>query len=70
MVRKVVLDHVHKVSPTKSKLVKEYRMNKLTTNVKKALINYYDEGVPITQIHGCLGLDRSEDIMPTVKDSQ
>ncbi|XP_021719125.1 protein FAR1-RELATED SEQUENCE 8-like [Chenopodium quinoa] len=70
VLRKVFLDHVHQVSPSKSKLVKEYRTNKLTPNVKKALINYYDEGVPVTQIHGCLGLDKCEGIMPKVKDLQ
>ncbi|XP_021744017.1 protein FAR-RED IMPAIRED RESPONSE 1-like [Chenopodium quinoa] len=70
VLRKVFLDHVHKVSPTESKLVKEYRMKKLTTNVRKNLIHFYDEGTPVTQIHGCLGLDKTEEILPTVKDLQ
>ncbi|XP_021775664.1 protein FAR-RED IMPAIRED RESPONSE 1-like [Chenopodium quinoa] len=70
VLRKVLVDHNHKVSPGKSKLAKEYRMKNCTTNVRKNLINYFDEGVPVSQIHGCLGMGKDGENMPTVKDLQ
>ncbi|XP_021739039.1 protein FAR1-RELATED SEQUENCE 6-like [Chenopodium quinoa] len=70
VLRKVILDHTHLVSPTKSKLVKEYRMKNYTTNVRRNLITFFDEGVSVPQIHGCLGLGKDGENCPTVKDLQ
>ncbi|XP_021714732.1 protein FAR-RED IMPAIRED RESPONSE 1-like, partial [Chenopodium quinoa] len=42
----VHLVHNHFIDPILSKLVKEYRMKHMTTNVKKKLLDYYEQGVP------------------------
>ncbi|XP_021758485.1 protein FAR1-RELATED SEQUENCE 6-like [Chenopodium quinoa] len=48
---------------------KEYRMKKYTATVKRRLVNYFGEGVPIKKIHGCLDVDKGGvENMPSVKD--
>ncbi|XP_021759615.1 protein FAR1-RELATED SEQUENCE 6-like [Chenopodium quinoa] len=69
-IKKVHLEHNHNPTPRKSKLVKEYRMRGLTSRTRRRLLDYFEEGVPIAQIHGCFaaevkGLDNLEF---TVKD--
>ncbi|XP_021769850.1 protein FAR-RED IMPAIRED RESPONSE 1-like [Chenopodium quinoa] len=45
-------------------------MKNYTSKVKKKLMDYY-EGVPVTQIHGCMGTKMVDvDNFPTVKDLQ
>ncbi|XP_021771470.1 protein FAR-RED ELONGATED HYPOCOTYL 3-like [Chenopodium quinoa] len=68
--RTAILKHDnHKLSPTKFTLVKEYPMKNCTPNVRKKLINYYEEGVSVTQIHGCMASKMGGlDILQTVKD--
>ncbi|XP_021754070.1 protein FAR1-RELATED SEQUENCE 6-like [Chenopodium quinoa] len=43
-------------------------MKNYTSNVKKKLLNYYEEGVPIRQIHGCMATETGADNLPSVKD--
>ncbi|XP_021773649.1 protein FAR-RED IMPAIRED RESPONSE 1-like [Chenopodium quinoa] len=66
VVRKVVLKHDnHDPIPSQSKLVKEYRMKHLTSRARRNLLNFYDEGVPVSQIHGCVAMERNGlDSMP------
>ncbi|XP_021759309.1 protein FAR1-RELATED SEQUENCE 8-like [Chenopodium quinoa] len=71
VLRNVVQDHNHDLCPTKSNLVKEYRMKNYTSKVKKKLMDYYEEGVLVTQIHGCISTEMDDvDNFPTVKDLQ
>ncbi|XP_021739063.1 protein FAR1-RELATED SEQUENCE 8-like isoform X1 [Chenopodium quinoa] len=58
--------HGHKPTPTKANLVKEYRMKHYTSSVRKKLMNFYEEGVPVKKIHGCLSHEK--DKLPNVKD--
>ncbi|XP_021754837.1 protein FAR-RED IMPAIRED RESPONSE 1-like isoform X2 [Chenopodium quinoa] len=70
VIRKLEKEH-HNHTPKLSdaKLVKEYRMkNYYTNNVRKKLFNYYEEGVPIRQIHGCMATEAGVDNLPSVKD--
>ncbi|XP_021737154.1 protein FAR1-RELATED SEQUENCE 3-like [Chenopodium quinoa] len=71
VVRKVVLKyHNHNPIPSQSQLVKEYRMKQLTPRVRRNILKYYDEGVPMKQIHACmdLGCNGSGNSTLTVKD--
>ncbi|XP_021744420.1 protein FAR1-RELATED SEQUENCE 1-like [Chenopodium quinoa] len=70
--KKVKLEHTHLTSPGKVKLVKEYRMKNFTSKVKRKLLNYFKEGVPVSQIHGCMVNESGgpENIAFTVKDLQ
>ncbi|XP_021747636.1 protein FAR1-RELATED SEQUENCE 6-like [Chenopodium quinoa] len=71
VIKRVELEHSgHTPKPEDSKLVKEYRMKGLTPNVKRTLIHYYDVGVPVSQILGCLGSEvcGSSGVSYTVKD--
>ncbi|XP_021754809.1 protein FAR-RED IMPAIRED RESPONSE 1-like [Chenopodium quinoa] len=72
VLKTVELNHVHKLDPSGSKLVKEYRMKNHTSTVKKKLMDFYEEGVPVTQIHGCMAAERGgdDDDLPSVKDLQ
>ncbi|XP_021751731.1 protein FAR-RED IMPAIRED RESPONSE 1-like [Chenopodium quinoa] len=69
-VRKVINVHTHDVNPSMSKLVKEYRMKNYTANVKKVLLNFYEEGVYVSKI--CKGLlhEKEEEEFPSFKDMQ
>ncbi|XP_021723376.1 protein FAR1-RELATED SEQUENCE 6-like [Chenopodium quinoa] len=60
----------HTPKPSDAKLVKEYRMKKYTSNVRRQLLNFYDEGVPVRQAHGCIATETGEDNLPSVKDLQ
>lgn len=45
-------------------------MKNYTSTVRRNLMNYYEEGVPVTRIHGCLGTEMGENMTITVKDIQ
>ncbi|XP_021736782.1 protein FAR1-RELATED SEQUENCE 8-like [Chenopodium quinoa] len=64
----VELEHTHKLDPAMAKLVKEYRMKKMTSTVRKRLNNYFEVGLPVTKIRGCLGTENEN--LPNVKDMQ
>ncbi|XP_021743976.1 protein FAR-RED IMPAIRED RESPONSE 1-like [Chenopodium quinoa] len=70
VIRKLKKEHDnHTPKPSDAKLVKEYRMkNYYISNVRKKLLNFYEEGVPIRQIHGCMATESGVDNLPTVKD--
>ncbi|XP_021747670.1 protein FAR1-RELATED SEQUENCE 8-like [Chenopodium quinoa] len=71
VIRKVKTEHDnHTPKPSDAKLVKEYRMKKYTSNVRRQLMNFYDEGVPVRQAHGCIATETGEDNLPSVKDLQ
>ncbi|XP_021761949.1 protein FAR-RED IMPAIRED RESPONSE 1-like isoform X2 [Chenopodium quinoa] len=71
VLKRVHLEHNHLVDPSQAKLVKEYRVKHITSKVKKKLMDYYEQGVPISQIHGCMATERKGGNMPfTVKDLQ
>ncbi|XP_021722698.1 protein FAR-RED IMPAIRED RESPONSE 1-like [Chenopodium quinoa] len=60
----------HTPNPSMANLVKEYRMKHFTSNVRRNLQNYYEEGLPIRQIHGCMAIETGFDNLPSVKDLQ
>ncbi|XP_021723980.1 protein FAR1-RELATED SEQUENCE 8-like [Chenopodium quinoa] len=64
----VELEHTHTLDPVLAKLVKEYRMKKMTPSVRKKLLNYYEVGVPVSQIRGCMSTENGN--LPNVKDMQ
>ncbi|XP_021764249.1 protein FAR-RED IMPAIRED RESPONSE 1-like [Chenopodium quinoa] len=66
----VHLKHNHKIDPANSKLVKEYRMKQMTSTVNKKLMDFYEQGVPISQIHGFMATERNGNMALTVKDLQ
>ncbi|XP_021763792.1 protein FAR-RED IMPAIRED RESPONSE 1-like [Chenopodium quinoa] len=66
----VHLNHNHKIDQANSKLVKEYRMKQMTSKGKKKLMDFYEQGVPISQIHGCMVIERNGNMALTVKDLQ
>ncbi|XP_021763795.1 protein FAR-RED IMPAIRED RESPONSE 1-like [Chenopodium quinoa] len=66
----VHLKHNHKINPANSKLVKEYRMKQMTSKVKKKLMDFYEQGAPISQIHGCMATERNRNMALTIKDLQ
>ncbi|XP_021768930.1 protein FAR-RED IMPAIRED RESPONSE 1-like [Chenopodium quinoa] len=68
----VHLEHNHLIDPAQAKLVKEYRMKHITSKVKKRLMDFYEQGVPISQIHGCMATERNgvKNMSFTVKDLQ
>ncbi|XP_021763158.1 protein FAR-RED IMPAIRED RESPONSE 1-like [Chenopodium quinoa] len=69
VIRKLRKEHDnHAPIPSDAKLVKEYRMKNYTSNVRKKLLNFYEEGVPVRQIHGCMGTETGIDNLPSVKD--
>ncbi|XP_021718840.1 protein FAR-RED IMPAIRED RESPONSE 1-like [Chenopodium quinoa] len=68
--KSVELKHNHGIDPANSKLVKEYRMKQMTSGFKKRLIDFYEQGVPISQIHGFMATERKGNMTLTVKDSQ
>ncbi|XP_021736274.1 protein FAR-RED IMPAIRED RESPONSE 1-like [Chenopodium quinoa] len=70
VLKTVHLKHNHKVDPANSKLVKEYRMKKMTSTVKKKLMDFYEQGLPISQIHGYMATERNGNMALTVKDLQ
>ncbi|XP_021735089.1 protein FAR-RED IMPAIRED RESPONSE 1-like [Chenopodium quinoa] len=70
VLKTVHLKHNHKIDPANSKLVKEYRMKQMTSTVKKKLMDFYEQGVPISQIHGCMATERNGNMALTVKDLQ
>ncbi|XP_021758958.1 protein FAR-RED IMPAIRED RESPONSE 1-like [Chenopodium quinoa] len=70
VIKTAELEHKHLTSPGKAKLVKEYRMKNYSSNVRKKLMNYLDEGVSVRKIHGCLGTEMEENLTMTVKDLQ
>ncbi|XP_021747225.1 protein FAR1-RELATED SEQUENCE 7-like [Chenopodium quinoa] len=49
-------------------MVKEYRIKKITSTVRKRLLNYYEVGVPMSQIRGFLRTENEN--LPNVKDLQ
>ncbi|XP_021762983.1 protein FAR1-RELATED SEQUENCE 8-like [Chenopodium quinoa] len=69
-IRKVHLEHTHNPTPRKAKLVKEYRVKGITSRVKRRLIDFFEEGVPISQIHGCFATEVKglDNLQFTVKD--
>ncbi|XP_021719091.1 protein FAR-RED IMPAIRED RESPONSE 1-like [Chenopodium quinoa] len=68
--KSVEVKHNHEIDPTNSELVKEYRMRQMTSKVKKTLTNLYEQGVPISQIHGFMATERKGNMALTVKDLQ
>ncbi|XP_021741342.1 protein FAR1-RELATED SEQUENCE 5-like [Chenopodium quinoa] len=68
--KSVELKHNHAIDPENSKLVKEYRMRQMTSKVKKTLTDLYEQGVPISQIHGFMATKRKGNMALTVKDLQ
>ncbi|XP_021741581.1 protein FAR1-RELATED SEQUENCE 6-like [Chenopodium quinoa] len=68
ILKTVVLEHTHTLSLSMANLVKEYRMKKLTSTVRKRLINVFEEGLSVSQIRGCLGTENGN--LPSVKDLQ
>ncbi|XP_021768883.1 protein FAR-RED IMPAIRED RESPONSE 1-like [Chenopodium quinoa] len=71
VIRRVQLEHTgHAPIPSDTCLVKEYRMKHFNTRDRKTLYNYFDKGVPVKQIHGCMGteLAGSDPLSYTVKD--
>ncbi|XP_021773585.1 protein FAR-RED IMPAIRED RESPONSE 1-like [Chenopodium quinoa] len=68
--KSVELKHNHAIDPANSKLVKEYRMRQMTSKVKKTLTDLYEQGVPISQIHGFMAIERKGNMALTVKDLQ
>ncbi|XP_021746171.1 protein FAR-RED IMPAIRED RESPONSE 1-like [Chenopodium quinoa] len=66
----VELKHNHGIDPANSKLVKEYRMKQMTSELKKRLVDFYEQGVPISQIHSCMATERKGNMDLTVKDLQ
>ncbi|XP_021714747.1 protein FAR-RED ELONGATED HYPOCOTYL 3-like [Chenopodium quinoa] len=68
--RKVINVHTHDVNPSMSKLVKEYRMKNYTANVKKVLLNFYEEGVSVSKIRKGLSHEKEEEELPSLKDMQ
>ncbi|XP_021721962.1 protein FAR1-RELATED SEQUENCE 6-like [Chenopodium quinoa] len=69
-IKKVQLEHTHDPTPRKAKLVKEYRMRKFNSRARKNLLNFYEQGVPVTQIHGCFASQANGNLEYTVKDLQ
>lgn len=64
VVRSVHLEHTeYNPTPSKANLVKEYRMKHYISSVCKRLFHYYEEGVPISQIHGCYPMKRTNFLM-------
>ena len=58
-VRVVNLEHKnHKPVPSDARLVKEYRMESFTSNLRKRVINDSEAGVPVHQIYDCLARER------------
>ncbi|XP_021735088.1 protein FAR-RED IMPAIRED RESPONSE 1-like [Chenopodium quinoa] len=70
VLKTVHLKHNHKIDPANSKLVKEYRLKQMTSTVNKKLMDFYEQGVPISQIHGCMATKRNGNMALTVKDLQ
>ncbi|XP_021739471.1 protein FAR-RED IMPAIRED RESPONSE 1-like [Chenopodium quinoa] len=69
VIRKLKNEHDnHTPKLSDAKLVKEYRMKNCTSNVKKKLFNFYEEGVYVRQIHGCMATETGADNLPSVKD--
>ncbi|XP_021727161.1 protein FAR-RED IMPAIRED RESPONSE 1-like [Chenopodium quinoa] len=68
--KSVEVKHNHEIDPTNSELVKEYRMRQMTSKVKKTLTDLYEQGVPISQIHGFMATERKGNMALTVKDLQ
>ncbi|XP_021726899.1 protein FAR1-RELATED SEQUENCE 6-like [Chenopodium quinoa] len=68
VLKTVHLEHTHILAPSMANLVKEYRMKKMTSTVRKRLVNFYGEGVSVSQIRGCLGTENKN--LPNVKDMQ
>ncbi|XP_021721940.1 protein FAR-RED IMPAIRED RESPONSE 1-like [Chenopodium quinoa] len=69
-IKKVHLGHTHNPTPRKAKLVKEYRIKSITSKVKRRLIDFFEEGVPISQIHGCFATEVKglDNLQFTIKD--
>ncbi|XP_021759494.1 protein FAR-RED IMPAIRED RESPONSE 1-like [Chenopodium quinoa] len=70
VVKTVHLEDNHKIDSANSKLVKEYRMKQMTSKVKKKLMDFYDQGVPISQINSCMATEQNGNMALTVKDLQ
>ncbi|XP_021737617.1 protein FAR-RED IMPAIRED RESPONSE 1-like [Chenopodium quinoa] len=72
VLKTVHLKHNHKIDQANFKLVKEYRMKHLTPSLQRKLLDYYDLGVTISQIHGCMATKRKgvENMRLIVKDLQ
>ncbi|XP_021763982.1 protein FAR1-RELATED SEQUENCE 8-like [Chenopodium quinoa] len=68
--KSVELKHNHAIDPENYKLVKEYRMRKMTCKAKKTLTDLYEHGVPISQIHGFMATERKGNMDLTLKDLQ
>ncbi|XP_021728386.1 protein FAR-RED IMPAIRED RESPONSE 1-like [Chenopodium quinoa] len=66
--RKVCNEHNHDQKPSDAVLVKEYRMKNYTSNVRKTLINFYEEGVSVSKIRN--GLSHTKDVLPSLKDME
>lgn len=57
----------HNPTPSKSKLVKEYKMKNYASSIRKQLENLCEQGVLVSQIHGGLSQQR---VVPSVKEIQ
>ncbi|XP_021715718.1 protein FAR1-RELATED SEQUENCE 6-like isoform X1 [Chenopodium quinoa] len=68
VLQRVELEHNHDLCPSMANLVKEYRMKKMTSTVRKRLVNYYEVGVPVSVLRRCLGTENPN--LPNVKDMQ
>ncbi|XP_021714778.1 protein FAR1-RELATED SEQUENCE 4-like [Chenopodium quinoa] len=66
--RKVFNEHNHDQNPSDAVLVKEYRMKNYTSNVRKTLINFYEEGLPVSKIRN--GLSHTKEVLPSLKDME
>ncbi|XP_021747121.1 protein FAR-RED IMPAIRED RESPONSE 1-like [Chenopodium quinoa] len=72
-IKGVELEHTnHTPKPSDAKLVKEYRMKNFNSRARKRLENYFNLGVPVSQIHGCFRTEMggSDPLSYTVKDLQ
>ncbi|XP_021734801.1 protein FAR1-RELATED SEQUENCE 1-like [Chenopodium quinoa] len=71
VIRIVELEHTgHAPNRRNARLVKEYRMKHFTSRVRKKLHKYFENGLPVKQIHGCFGTEMvdSEPLPFNVKD--
>ncbi|XP_021719413.1 protein FAR-RED IMPAIRED RESPONSE 1-like [Chenopodium quinoa] len=68
ILKTVVLEHTHTLSPSMANLVKEYHMKKLTSTVRRRLIKFFEEGLSVSQTRGCLGTENGN--LLSVKDLQ
>ena len=71
IIKKVTLDHSgHDPIPSQSKLVKEYRMQNLNNTLRRRILNDYDSGISVADIHASLAREQDglENMSITEKD--